>query len=177
MNYKLLPGALAAAWGLGGVLTLLLFAVTRMARTSFDALDMPLHAVHWLVLAANIVFMAYAEGYRGFQQSYSPRVVARARYLVNHWTVWRLIAAPLFCMGFFHATRRRLITAWVLTAAIVLMVFLFAQLPQPWRGVLDAGIVVGLGWGIISIGLYIGRWLSGRQFDASPEVPVVVRAA
>ena len=46
----------------------------------------------------------------------------------------------------------------------------FQYLPQPWRGVLDAGVVVGLGWGILSIVALALRSIADRGIDASPEV-------
>ena len=33
---------------------------------------------HWLTLAVSLVFMGYAEGYKGFQLKFSPRAAARA---------------------------------------------------------------------------------------------------
>ena len=38
-----------------------------------------------------------------------------------------------------------------LTIAIVILIIVFHQLDQPWRGLLDAGVVVGLSWGIVTI--------------------------
>ena len=63
----------------------------------------------------------------------------------------RSLFAPLFAMGFFHATRATKITAYVLTLAIVVLVILVHRLDQPWRGIIDAGVVVGLGWGVLSL--------------------------
>ena len=116
--------------------------------------------------------MAYSEGYKGFQKSFSPRVVARARYLQNNPRPVHVLIAPLFCMGFFHATRRRMITAYVMTFAIVMAVILFNQISQPWRGILDAGVVVGLCWGIVSIMVYFFQSMTGDEFEFSAEVPV-----
>lgn len=167
------PGAVAAAWGLTGVLALLLFAVYRLAHVSVDAIQMPAMAwYHWLVLVINVGMMAYAEGFRGFQQAFSPRVVARAAYLRQHWTPVRLMLAPLFCMAFFHATPRRRRVAWAISLMVVSLVLLFRLLPQPWRGVLDAGVVVGLAWGIVSIVVFAVRWLITGQTNGSPDIPV-----
>ena len=46
---------------------------------------------------------------------------------------------------------RQLITTYGLTVAIVILIIVFHRLDQPWRGVLDAGVVVGLSWGIVTI--------------------------
>ena len=38
---------------------------------------------HWVALAASLLFMGYAEGYKGFQLRFSPRAAARALYSYN----------------------------------------------------------------------------------------------
>lgn len=146
-NYS---GLIAATWGVAGFLILLMYAIYRLALIALDAFSMSWHWYHWVVFFANIVFMAYSEGYRGFQKSYSPRLVSRAQILFHSATPIQLILAPLFCMSYFSAEKRGIIRAWLLTAMIVLLVIVFHQLPQPWRGVLDAGIVVGLSWGLLA---------------------------
>ncbi|MGR8918719.1 MAG: hypothetical protein ACU85V_03795, partial [Gammaproteobacteria bacterium] len=102
------------------------------------------HAALWL----NLVFMAYSEGYRGFQRSYSPRVAARACHLLWQATPAKALVAPLMLMGFCYAPRRRIVGAWLLTLAIIGVVLVYRSLPQPWRGILDAGVVLGLAWGL-----------------------------
>jgi len=126
---------------------------------------------HYLLLIANILFMAHAEGYKGFHKSYSPRVVKRAQYLSVHWKPAWVLFAPFFCMGFFHTTKRRQIAAWILTVMIVLLILIFRTFSQPWRGVLDAGVVVGLTLGAFSILYFTGQVLTGRSIDYSAEVP------
>ena len=56
-------------------------------------------------------------------------------------------------MALFHA-KQRIIIAWVLVFAIVGLVILVRLLPQPWRGIVDVGVVVELLIGSLSI-LYI----------------------
>lgn len=141
---------IAAIWGVSGFLLLLLFAIYRLTPIALQAFESTLHWYQWLLFAINSVFMAYSEGYRGFQKSYSPRLVARAQDLRRNATPIRLILAPLFCMGYFAAEKRRIISAWLLTSMIIVLIIVFHQLPQPWRGLLDAGVVVGLGWGVLA---------------------------
>lgn len=152
-------GMVAAFWGVGGAITLLGFAVSRMVKQCLDATNYDTHAGHIIVLLAWTFFMAYSEGYRGFQRGYSPRVAARALYLRQHSTLVRLLLAPLFCMGFFGAPLRRRITVVVLIVMIWLLVVAFRQLPQPWRGVLDFGVAVGLTWGIVATVIYFFKYL------------------
>lgn len=164
-------GLLSAFWGVSGFLLLLVYAVYRLALVALQALSGALTWYHWVVLLGNIAFMAYYEGYKGFQRGYSPRLVARASYLIEQWTPLRLLLAPLFCMGFFHAPKRRIVSAVVLTIVIIVLVSIFRQLPQPWRGVLDAGVVVGLAWGIVATLALVARALIARDPGVDPEVP------
>jgi hypothetical protein len=115
--------------------------------------------------------MAYAEGYRAFQQRFSPRVVARAKYLMSHPAFFRVVFAPIFCMGFFHATKKRKITSVSVTAGIILLVLLVRAVPQPWRGIVDLGVVVGLTWGIVSIIIFSLKAFSSGTFAYSADVP------
>jgi len=171
MNQSRLFGLFGAIWGTTGVLGLLVYAIVRLTQTTYDAFGYDLNWMHYLLLIANTLFMAHAEGYKGFQLSFSPRVVARAHYLIANPSLSRIVLAPVFCMGFFHATRKRMIATWMLFFAIVLMIILIRLLPQPWRGMLDAGVVVGLTWGAISISIFSARQILGHPFDCSPETP------
>ena len=163
-------GRIGAIWGLGGILVMLSFAIYRLSGVTLDAFNYQFAWWHWALLLVNIIFMAHSEGYKGFQQGYSPRVVARAMSLLNNPHPARVVLAPLFCMGFFGATRRRLITTYVLTAGIVTLIYVFHHLPQPLRGVLDAGVVVGLTWGVLAIVVFAVRAFRGEPLSHSPEL-------
>ena len=157
--------SVAFSWGIAGVLLLLLFAVYRLAPMALELTERELTAGQWLALGFSIINMAYAEGYKGFHRAFAPRVVVRALYLKNHAKQLHVILAPLFCMGYIHATRRRQLVSIGLTLAIICFIFLARTLPQPWKGILDAGVVVGLSLGILSIGYYL--ILAKRDPDAS----------
>lgn len=94
--------------------------------------------------------MAWYEGYRGFQLQFSPRFAARAAALYKRATPGQALLAPFILMCFLQAPRRRLIVAYLLAVGVAVLVALYRTLPQPWRGILDAGVVVGLAWGIIA---------------------------
>lgn len=164
-------GIIGSLWGIGGVLLLLGSAVYRLSVHAITAFSYALGWHHWLCLVAITVLMSYAEGYRGFQQRFSPRVASRARYLREHPRFAFVILAPFFCMGYFHATRRRQITSLALTFGIILLVLTVRLLPQPWRGIVDIGVVVGLAWGILSLLAYSARAFRSNEFPYSPEVP------
>lgn len=138
-------------WGVGGIAAVLAYAIVKLSLQVGTALATPISGFHWLLFALSIGFMAWAEGYRGFQQRFSPRVAARALHLATDPAPLRLALAPLFCAGFFAATSRVLRLTWIGTALIVLAVLLVQQLAQPWRGILDSGVVVGLLWGLVSL--------------------------
>lgn len=164
-------GFIGAAWGLIGVSALLLSAIARLSPKAVAAYDQGLTTLQWGITGAVVLFMVYAEGYRGFQGRFSPRTAARLRYLRDHPDWRRTLLAPLFAMGFFHATRRTRITAFALSFGIVTLVILVHRLDQPWRGIIDAGVVLGLVWGLLSFWWLAARALRRDGFDASPEVP------
>ena len=130
---------------------MLLWAVYRLMPVALGAYDAPLSAWTWAMVAAICVFMAYTEGYRGFQLRFSPRTAARIRHLRDHPDRLNTLLAPLFAFGFFRADRRTQITAYVLSIGIMILVLIVHRMEQPWRGIIDTGVVVGLGWGIISL--------------------------
>ena len=160
-------GNAGAAWALLAIVLLLGKAIYRLALRAVEALQMELGLMHWGVLAGWVFFMAYCEGYRGFQKSFSPRTAARIHHLRVNPTILHCVLAPVFVMGFFYATRRTKIVAWALLFGIGLLVFLVSLMSQPWRGIIDAGVVVGLTWGVVSL-----VWMTFRPVSVSPELPV-----
>ena len=166
-----MAGTVRALWGLAGVILLLGSAVYRLTPLAVQAWSYDLRWYHWMFFALVLLFMAYAEGYRAFQQGFSPRVAARARYLRTHRNVLHAFLAPLFCMGYFHAPKRRRVTSISVTAGIIILIILVRLLPQPWRGMVDAGVVVGLAWGMISLLLFSFQAFTAERFNYSPEVP------
>lgn len=163
-------GQIGLIWGLGGFIVLLLFAIYRLAPIAWHGITQPLGPLHWAVLLINTLFMAYSEGYKGFQRAYSPRVVARAWHLRDNPKLWIVVLAPMFCMAYFLAPRKRVITSWVLTIAIIILIIIFHRLPDPWRGILDAGVVVGLSWGIAATLAFAWKKYKNPDLALNPEV-------
>ena len=166
-------GNIAAIWGVAGACLILSCAVFRMAGHVTEGFQYPLGVGHYAVMIPWLFFMLYSEGYKGFQKGYSPRVAARAHYLRDHATLLRTILAPIFCMGFFHSTKKRKIVIACLIIGITALVVLFQYIPQPWRGVLDLGVVLGLSWGIIATLVFFFKYWFVDASDADPEVPVI----
>ena len=162
---------LAAAWGVLGVAGILVFAIVRLTPYAVAAVTSGMTAWQWVLMFFSMGFMAWSEGYRGFQCRFSPRVAARALYLLLNPTLTRGLLAPVFCIGYFHARRRGLIAVWSGTLAIILLVLLVQLAEQPWRGILDAGVVVGLSWGLASFLHMVYRTLREGRFQRSPEAP------
>lgn len=160
-----------ALWGILGVVALLGQAIYKLAPLALDLLERTLAPLELAILAGWLVMSAYSEGYRGFHKQFSPRVVARAQHLSAHPRPMFVAIAPLYCMGLVHATRKRLIVSWVLTLAIVAVVIAVRHLAQPWRGIVDAGVVVGLGWGLVSLAYFVIRAARGAVMPVSPDVP------
>ena len=109
-------------WAIIGVSVLLLRAIIGLSKHAANAIEGGLSAWQWTALVAFALFMLVAEGYRGFQKKFSPRTAARVKYLRDHPTLLRIVLAPLFSMGFFHANRKTKLTAYILTIGIICLV-------------------------------------------------------
>ncbi len=163
---------LGFTWGVGGVLLLLLFAIYRLAPMALALEDSTMTLLHWTALAFFVAYMAYTEGYKGFHHGFAPRLVIRAIYLKNNPRILHVLLAPLFCMGYIYATRKRQIISIGLTLMIICFILIARILPQPWRGIIDAGVVVGLSIGIISITYFIFlAILNPQAIEISAELP------
>ena len=157
----------AGWWGIVGVIAILGKAIYQLVPVALRAFDHPLGPAHWITLVVWVAFMAYSEGYRAFHKAFSPRCVARAHFLAAHPRPLHVALAPLYCMGLLHATRKRLIVSWCVALGIVALIVLVRQLEQPWRGIIDGGVVLGLSIGIVSI-VYFA---AGKSPSVPPDVP------
>ena len=158
---------IAYYWGIGGVVLLIGSAVWRLSPHVFELQQHDLSVWQWLLLLAFTAFMLYSEGYKGFHLNFAPRVVVRARGLQDSGKPLLYLLAPLVCMGYLYATRKRQLTSFIITFAIVVLVLLVRLLPQPWRGIVDVGVVAGLGLGILSI---LWFWLRQDFGGHSPAI-------
>jgi len=163
---------LVAAWGVAWVSLLLGRAIWRLGPLALEPWTEGLmtggqKAIYVAWLVAN----AYLEGYRGFQLRFSPRVVARAVYLgQNPRPLWIVLALP-FCMSLFHSTRRQMTVSWVFIGALILLIWWVRSLPQPWRGIIDGGVVLGLAWGLGVIWTLFARYLMGYPIPGPTDLP------
>lgn len=163
---------LVAAWGIAWVSLLLGRAIWRLAPLAMEpwadgGMTNGQKGIYVGWLFAN----AYLEGYRGFQLRFSPRVVSRAIYLgQNPRPLWVILALP-FCMSLFHSTRRQMTVSWVFIGALILLIWWVRSLPQPWRGIIDGGVVLGLAWGLGVIWWLFVRYLTGTKLPPPGDIP------
>lgn len=66
-----------------------------------------------------------------------------------------------------------MIVSWSVTIGVAAIVAAVKRLPYPWRNIVDAGVVIGLTWGSISImGGYLISLLTGiAPIDVDPSLP------
>ncbi len=152
---------------------LLVFAMFRLSGMIFELDQAALSVTQWGILLFWLAYMVWAEGYKGFYKAFAPRVVVRASYLAANPRLLHVLFAPLFCMGYIHATAKRRIVSIALTSMIICFVLVVRLLPQPWRGIVDVGVVAGLGVGVLSILYFVVklRRSGADSLPAAPDVP------
>lgn len=120
------------------------------------------------------LWFAYVEGYKGFQLKFSPLVVARAQTLkpFNGSALHHVLLAPFYSMGLFHATKKRKIVSWSVSLGVGVIVAAVKRLPYPWRNIVDAGVIVGLSWGSLSIIIgWIQAVVMKKKSTIDPSLP------
>ena len=157
-------------WAIVGVSALLLRGLFCLFPYVFELSSYTLDQWHGVALAGSLLFLGYAEGYKGFQLKFSPRAAARLAVIWRDPTWARVLLAPIFCMGFFDATPKRKRIAYGLTLMVIVLILLVEQLPQPWRGIVDAGVLLGLGWGLCSFWIASIRVFLGSGLPVDPEL-------
>jgi hypothetical protein len=163
---------LIAVWGVACVSVLLLNAVRRLTPHALEPwLAGSLGELEIAAYVLSIIANGYAEGYRGFQMRFCPRVVARSIHLGRTRRPLQVILALPFCMSLFHSTRRQMIVSWGFVFGILTIVVVIRAVPQPWRGIVDAGVVVGLAWGIAVLWWQLGAYLLGYGEPEAIDLP------
>jgi hypothetical protein len=162
---------LVGAWGVFGVALLLGRAAARLAVYAVEPIrEHSLTPLQMAIYGTWATIGLYFEGYRAFQKRFCPRVAARALHLGEHRNALHVALAPLFCMGFFHANRRTKALAWGTTMMIVCFIAVLRHVPQPWRGIVDGGVVPPLVWGAVAVIVLYVRGLAGADIG-SAELP------
>lgn len=169
-GYRLL-GGIGAIWGIVGVSLILGRGLSCIYPFSRELCGIHLSSLQWVGLAASLALLGYAEGYKAFHLGFSPRVAARALYLRSNPTLLRVVLAPLFCMGFFHATRKRKTVTYSVTTGVILLIIGVSRMEQPWRGIIDVGVLLGLGWGLVSVWYHSISVFFGNGPSIAPDTP------
>jgi len=165
-----IPNYIAVLWGLTGITYVFAAAIIRLTPYAQESLGSDLSLFQWALLLLWCAYMIITEGYAGFQKRLAPRVASRLIHLLDKPKLVDMILAPLFCMGYFRAPKKRLIVTWTVTVGIVLLVVLVRHLSQPWRGIVDLGVVLGLTYGLVTIYYCFVRALVDRETIVSAEV-------
>jgi hypothetical protein len=145
---------LGSVWAILGFSCLIGSAVVRLLQRVMEVQWDDLTLFQWIFVSVFWVFMMFSEGYGGFQKKLAPRFAARAWFLSKHPTMVRIVFAPFFCVGYFQASHRRVLSSFALTGMIVVLVLMVSMLDQPWRGLVDLGVISGLVYGTISLAVY-----------------------
>lgn len=157
-------------WVVTGVSILLGGAIVRLTPHAFESFNGGLTVWQWILAGAWLVYMLVTEGYYGFQKRFSPRFAARCWYVVNDGRIVERLLAPIFCMGYFGSIRKRILTIWILTIVIIILIVGVRLLPQPWRGIIDLGVVAGLFYGLITVYLYLIKTVNLGKYISDPEL-------
>lgn len=163
---------IAVIWGLVGVVLFLVMAVYRLGVYSSEITNYELTFVQLVLLIIWLNYMLYAEGIKAFGIQFSPKVVARAKYLLKSDNFLELTLAPFFIFGYFHSTRKRLKVTYILTISIILFIILIRYLPQPWRAIIDLGAMIGIAYGTGTLIYEIIRFLKNpTNYVEDPALP------
>lgn len=150
----------AAIWGVLGVAAMLVEAELRLVRLAWDGVVVQFAPLPATVAAVWCAVNAYAEGYRGFQKRFVPQALDRAVSIdTSSWV--EVLLAPAKVLGLWRTDPKAMRRAWVMVLGISALVFAVKHLAQPWRGVIDSGVVVGLTWGTAA--LVVGLFMRLRQ--------------
>lgn len=157
-------------WGVAQVVSVLANAIKRLLPIALQPLQQnDLSAPQWALYVAWCAYMVYAEGYRAFQQKFSPMVVDRAYGIVDRANVFNTLLAGPYAMGLFGAEKKRMIVSWAITAGVFSLVKVVKYLPYPYRSIVDGGVVCGLSYGAVSIVALTVKKLLLRAPDADAE--------
>lgn len=147
-----------SAWAVTGVAIMLLEAVLRLGERAVRTIEAGLDGVQTATLVVVVAAFAYGEGYRALQRRFAPAVVERALEAGRrHASLAHDLAAPLYALRLFGAPQREVRVAWLGVALIVVAIVIVRALPDPWRGIVDAGVAVALAWGTLALVVSFAR--------------------
>merc|ERR1712146_208500 len=180
---KKFPFTLTSLYAVLGFFSIVANAMKRLVpialepfrhKTDTISTNLPLTPVQTISYVVMCTMMLYAEGYKGFQKKFSPMFIARAATLQKTSPWYHKALAPFYSMGLFHATRKRKIVSWSLMIGVSILIGLVKRLSYPYRSIVDGGVIVGLGYGTLSIiFIYLKQMVVGTEqgSETDPELP------
>ena len=161
-----------AGWGVIQVLSILANAIKRLVPLAIQPIvQKDLQPTQIVICAIWCVYMIYTEGYKTFQLKFSPLVVKRAFGISNNPSIMNCLFAGPYSMGLFGATRKRMIVSWSVSLGVFAIVKIVKKLPYPWRSIVDAGVVLGLSYGALSMCYQTTRAMFGYIPDVDECLP------
>jgi hypothetical protein len=148
------------------IMFVMIGALSGLFHYAQEAVTSALSPVQIGVLVACILGLAVVEGWWGFHRNFAPLVGARLLHLMRYphpnfcVHVLLVLFLPFYAFALFYAPVHRFVRSWLLVTAVMGLVIGVHYLDQPWRGIVDAGVVVGLGLGTLSIAYFGGGTLA-----------------
>jgi hypothetical protein len=172
MKTRLLKALSSAGvvWALIGITMLLGAAILRLTPHALEAVRFDLTFTQWSALIVWCLFMLFTEGYHGFQRAFAPRIAARAWHLYNSARPIDLILAPFYCIGYYCASPKRMVINWVVAVVIIGFVLFVRSTDQPWRGIIDFGVVLGLSYGLTCVYVFFLITFKKRSYQIDPDI-------
>ena len=164
--------SVGAVWGMVGIMCIVGYALYRLSFLAAEAFTESFTVLQWAVLIVWSIYMIHSEGIKGFAKSFSPRAAARAQYISRHGNWHQIVFAPIFCFGYYQTTRRRLIVAYALTLGIIGLIIIIRLMVQPWRGIIDSGVVLGLSIGLVTLLYFSYKAWRSKEYIADPAISI-----
>lgn len=147
------PNWSVSSFGLFVVAVTLAEASLRLGARALVTVHAGLSLQEYAWLFVSVAAFGYGEGYRALHRRFVPHVIERAIELARSELrgVRGFALSGLYVLCLVHAERRVLLKAWLSVALIVCAVVIVKALPEPYRGIIDAGVAVALGIGLGSL--------------------------
>ncbi len=142
---------LLSFYSIGGVIFIFSSAIYRLLPHVLEGLTTEFETYHWIVLISFLIIMIVGKGIFAMHRGFVPRVISRSEILISEGKLLDRLLAPLFCMGFFKAPKKRMIISYTMLVLIITFIISASKIAQPWRGIIDLGVVIGLSMGIVSL--------------------------
>jgi hypothetical protein len=137
----------------------------RLGERALLTVHEGLSAPQWALMLLSITAFGYGEGYRALHRRFFPHVIARASELAHRGErgLRGYLTAPFYVVSLVQADKRALMRAWIGALLIVCAIFIVRAMPEPYRGIVDAGVAVALAIGLGSLVLgYVAAVRSER---------------